>query len=222
MKTPNTKYLIGIVLILLLHSCSSKKQIEFLISESEMIRNNKFGLLLEYAIWDNTKIELVNKIICDSVEPYKEFSFGKTEILIKDSSYYFFDFYETKYFINDYIGVIYLDINEPDSVFYYCEDFKYHINDFDLIVNEIVNHNNSTIEKTLKYRKVGSKYVPHFYFIVSFHTMDCADKFIETSIEYYKKINGILDKFIERNFGSEIIDVEPFIEIRITFTNKDS
>jgi len=219
MKNLLLRLIVFIFFAIHLNSCTDAQKY-FPFSEDEMVKNNMFGALLEYAIYDRSKIDFVEGVICDSIRKNQDLVFSKTEAIIYDSSYYFFDCHEREYVINDYIGIIYFDIKNPDSLFYYCEDFKYSIEDLDSVIDEIAKHNKSSIEKTIKYRSINDQYVPNFYFIVEFHSMDCNDGFVKKTIQFQDKINGLMDLYSERKFKNSQIKIRPYIEIRITFTNK--
>jgi len=202
-----------------LNSCTDSKTKHFPFSEAELTEYNIFGALLEYAIYDSSKIDFAEKAICDSIKKNQELVFCKIEAIIEDSSYHFFNWREREYHHSDYIGIIYFDITNPDSLFYYSESFKHSIEELDYVVDEIVKHNNSTIEKTIKHHRINNQYIPHFYFIVDLDTMDCNDGFVKKAISWHNKINGLMDSYSERHFKNKEIKIRPYIEIRVTFAN---
>jgi hypothetical protein len=224
----NTHQILFVVVLFLasLNSCTDSKTKCFPFSESELTENNMFGALLEYAIYDSSKIEFVEKAICDSIKKNQELMFCKTDASIvrenSFNSYFFFDCNEAVISRNDYIGFIYFNISKPDSLILYCDKFRYSTEDIDYVVDEIVKANNSTIEETVKHHKFNDQYVPNFYFTVFFGTMDCNDGFVKKAVSWHNKINGLMDSYSERHFKNEKIKIRPYIEIRVTFANKDA
>ena len=83
--------IISVILLTLVSSCTDSKTKHFPFSEAELTEYNMFGALLEYAIYDSTKIEFVEKAICDSIKKNQGLMFCKTEaFIVRDNRSYFF------------------------------------------------------------------------------------------------------------------------------------
>lgn len=208
--------LILIAFITIINSCNDWVVItenHFPVSESEMLRNPiMIGTLLEYAIYDTSKIEFVKSIVCDSLQEKKDYTFFKVEAIINDSSYHFFYFQEREYHESDYIGILYIDIDNLDSISMYSKEYKFHIKEFEKIVEQITYHEKCSISEIFKYRKIGSYYIPRIYFIVEFNSMSCSDGFIEKVIKVNSRINSLLSTYFKEKFPTEEILISPEME----------
>lgn len=112
MNSQLIKILIFITFTSMTISCVDKKSDmtkTFPFSEKDMMVNNgMIGALLEYAIFDSTKIEFVKENICDSISNKNDFVFSKIETIINDSSFFFYHYHQNEHITFDYFGVIYL------------------------------------------------------------------------------------------------------------------
>jgi len=196
----------------------------FPFSEDELIEEN-FGILLEYAIFDSTKIDFVKRLICDSISRNKYLKFAKMELEINDSSYFFFICREDKDLRrSDYPGILWIDINNLDSL---TNNFgyRYGINDIDIIIEELVEFNKTKIssidatstDKIVKQWKIGNVFIPYLVYIVYFDSFNCEDGFVEKVILFNKTINNVMDSYSEKKFPNEKIIIRPQIEIEIDF-----
>jgi len=199
---------------------------QFPFSEDELIEEN-FGILLEYAIFDSTKIDFVKNLICDSVSKNKYLIFEKMELNINDSSYFFFICHENKDLRrSDYPGILWVDINNLDSLRNNF-GYQYGINDIDIIIEELVEFNKTrfsiidatSIEKLVKQWKVGNVYIPYLIYIVyfDFHSFTCEGGFVEKVILFNATINKVMDTYSKKQFPNEKIIIRPQIEIQIDF-----
>ena len=203
-------------IVFIVSSCcqSNVEYVElFPLSEDELIEDN-FGVLLEYAIFDSTKIDFVKNILCDSICKNQNLTFRKIETVINDSSYFFFYCREREFERSDYIGVLYFDINNLDTICLYSHSFRYGINDIDKIIEKIADYNKTSIDETVKYWKIGNQYGPNFYCIVEFDLMKCENGFIEKVIMFNRTLNKLMDTYSEKKFPNEKVVIRPYIEIR--------
>ena len=214
------KYLQFLIILFLTVSCKNENE-KFPFSEDAMVQSKMYGMLLEYALFDTTKIEFVNTILCDTLKKNDELIFSKIETKIDDSSYFYFHLCEYEPIINDYIGMIYVDINKFDSIYMYCFDYnlKYSTNEFIKVIEDIAEHNKSTVEETIKHRKINNNYVPHFYFVVMTDYSDYESGFVEKVIRINKQINALMGECSLKVFGNEKVAIIPFIEITSGFTD---
>ena len=220
-------FILSIAFILDSCSQSNVKIIEqFPYSENELIEEN-FGILLEYAIFDSTKIDFVKSLICDSISKNKHLMFTKMELDIKDSSYFFFICREDKdWRRSDYPGILWVDINNLDSL---SNNFgyRYGINDIDIIIEELVEFNKTSIssidatsiEKLVKQWKIGNVFIPYLVYIVyfDFNSFTCEGGFVEKVLLFNKTINKVMDTYSEKQFPNEKIIIRLQIEIEIDF-----
>ena len=206
---------------------SNVKYVErFPFSEDELLEEN-FGILLEYAIFDSTKIDFVKNLICDSISKNKYLMFEKMEMEINDSSYFFFVCRGEKEIIrSSYPGALWIDINNLDSLRNNF-GYRYGINDIDIIIEELVEFNKTkissidatSIDKLVKQWKIGNVYIPYLLYIVhfDFHSFTCEGGFVEKVRLINKTINKVMDTYSERQFPNEKIIIRPQIEIKIDF-----
>ena len=213
------RHIISIIILFLIVSCKNEN-IKFPFNEKELIQNKMYGELLEYAMYNTTKIDFVNSILCDTLKNNSDLIFSKIESRINDSTYYFFHLHEYEPIINDYIGMIYIDINKFDSIHMYSFDnnFKYSSNEFIKVILEIAEHNKSTVEKTMKHRKINNKFIPNFYFVVMVDFATCDDEFVRRFIHVNKQINSMMTSCSKKIFKNEKVEIEPYIEITSGFT----
>jgi|SRR5690554_891172 len=213
------RHLQYIVIFLLIVSCKNEK-IKFPFSEEQMVQNNMYGELLEYALYDTTRIDFVDSILCDTIRKNGDLIFSKVETEIDDISHYFFYLHEYEPIINDYIGMIYVDINKFDSIYMYCfdDDFKYSTDDFIKVIQEIAEHNKSTIEETIKHRKINNKYIPNFYFVVMFDSSCCESGFVRKVVWINQQIKSLMNACSESIFKNEKVKIKPYIEISSCYT----
>ena len=117
--------------------------------------------------------------------------------------------------------MLYVDINKFDSIYMYCFDyrFRYSTNEFIKVIEEIAEHNKSTVEETIKHRKINNKYIPHFYFVVMTDYSDCESGFIEKVNRINKQINTLMDICSMKIFKKERVVITPYIEITNGFTD---
>lgn len=220
MKNCFIKQFILIVFISCFISCQIDEEIEtpknhFPFSESEMITQNSIGTLLEYAIFDTSNIEFVENIICDTLKSKENYVFSKIELETNDSTFFFYSYKKREYPRTDYIGMIYLDIDKPDTISMYSYDWKYHIDDFEQIMKEIAERNNCSEKDVLQHRKMGNYFIPKIYFFIDFNSMDCSTNFLRKVVRIEKKINSLFKNYIQSKFKDEIILVKPYIELRL-------
>ena len=78
-------YLYYFLIIFLLIACK-KKETAFPLDQQTMIENKMYGSLLEYALYDTTKISLVDSILCDTLKKNNNLVFSKIETKIKEHS----------------------------------------------------------------------------------------------------------------------------------------
>ncbi len=219
MKFSLIKITVLVICLSCLSSCKEKKldgeDNGFPLSETELINSKEIGSMLEYAIFDTTKIDFVNNIICDTPRIKSGFVFSKLEAHIYDSSYFFFYYHEDRHIDFDYIGMIYLDLENPDTICLYSYDWKYHINDFEQIIIEISDYNKCSVMEIIKHRKVGRYYVPNLYFNFNLNSLECSNGFVKKVIEIDRKVNSIMDKYIKSEFPNEEILIKPNIQLWI-------
>ncbi len=212
----NKILLIGICLTQL-YSCNNKKEKAdqrntFLLSETEMIEMNDPGVLLEYAIYDTSKVEFVKSIICDTLSFGKDYVFRKVETTINDSSYFLYDFQQKEYINVDYVGMIYFDAGDLDTFAFYTDDRKYPVKDFGKVLKEICDYNKCSLEELIKYRKVGEYYIPNIYVYVEFNSMSCDSGFIEKAVIIDHKISSLFSEFIRKELPDDTLLIKPYIE----------
>ena len=214
------KYLLFLIILFFSFSCKNVNE-KFPFNEEQMVQNKMYGELLEYALFDTTKIEFVQSLICDTLKKNENLIFSKIIKEIGDSSYFYFHMREYEPIINDYIGMIYIDINKFDSIYMYSFDlsFRYSINEFDKVIEEIAEHNKSTVEETIKHRKINNQYIPHFYFVVMTDYSDCENGLIEKIIQINNQIDTLMDLCSMKIFKNEKIVIRPYIEITSGFTD---
>ena len=193
-------------------SCNQNKvkHIEQFPLSEELIGKN-IGLLLEYAIFDSTKIDFVKSLICDSIR--ENFVLTKSEWIINDSSYFFFDYYEKEIWHSDLPGILWFDINNLDSL---RNNYgrRYGINDMDRIIEKIAEFDKTSIDEVVKYRKVDNVYIPqHLLCIVFFDSFNCEDGFVEKVVLLNKTINEVMDSYSEKKFPNEKIIIRPQLKI---------
>ena len=188
-------------IVLILGGCG-QRNIEYVeqfpLSENELIEEN-FGVLLEYAIFDSTKINFVKSLICDSISKSKYLMFRKMELDINDSSYFFLtclDDWDLMH--NDYPGLLWLDINNLDSL---TNNFgyRYSIYDIDKIIEELVEFNKTSIDEVVKQWKIGNVYIPYLVYIVIFDSFNCEDGFVEKVVLFNKTISKVMNSYSEKN-----------------------
>lgn len=212
------RYTLYFIILFIIVSCRNEKN-NFPFDEEQMVKNKMYGELLEYALYDTTKQDFVNSILCDTLKKNSDLIFTKIETIIDDSSYYFFHLHEYEPIINDYIGMIYIDINKFDSIYMYSfdESFKYSTNEFIKVIEEIAKHNKSTVEETIKHRKVGNRFIPNFYFVVMIDTAYFEGDFVGKVIRINQQINSLMSSCSDM-FENEKVIIEPYIEITSCFT----
>ena len=214
-----SKVLIFSILVLIAGSCrqSSLENVEqFPLSEEELIEEN-FGVLLEYAIFDSTKIDFIKSLICDSISKNKYLIFEKMEVVINDSSYFFFICSKNQDLRHsDYPGILWIDINNLDSLNNNFS-YRYGINDIDTIIEELAEFNKTSIDEVVKSWKIGNVYIPYLLYIVHFDSFNCEDGFVEKVILFNKTINKVMDSYSEKIFPNEKIIIRPQIEIQFDF-----
>ena len=221
-KNSNTmkRLIIMIIAVVVAVSCcqSNVEYVEqFPFSEEDLIEKN-LGVLLEYAIFDSTKIDFVKSILCDSICKNQNLTFCKTETVINNCSYFFFDCRMQEVRRSDYPGILWLDINNMDSL---RNNFgvRYGINDIDIIIEELAEFNKTSIDEVIKsvfikQCEIGNVYIPYLIYIVSFDSFNCEDGFVEKVILVNKTINKVMDAYSEKKFPNEKIIIRPLIEIR--------
>lgn len=196
-------------------SCKNEKK-KFPLSEATMIKHKMYGELLEYAIFDNSKIEFVENIICESLTKNKNFVFRKSFFIIEnDSSNYFFTCMKKEYFKGDPFNMIYFDINQPDSIYNYSPDLKFSIYDINKMIDKISNRNNKTIEETLKHTRINNYFIPNFHITILFDSMDCNHKFVQKVIKINGWINLIMKSYSQTLFPNENVIFKPCIILDI-------
>ena len=180
-----------------------------------MVENKMYGELLEFALHDSTKIDFVDSLLCDTLKKNSALIFSKIETEINDSLYFFFHMHEYEPVINDYVGIIYVEINQFDSIYMYSFDssFRYSTSEFMKVIEEISDHNKKTIEETIKYRKIKERFIPHFYFVVMIDTALCKRGFVREFMQINEQIDTMLNSCIKKIFKNEQIKIEPYIEI---------
>jgi len=218
MKFSLIKIVVFVICLIGLSSCKENKlggsdSVGFPLNETQMVKSKEIGTMLEYAIFDSTKIDFVTNIICDTFSIKDGFVFSKIEAIIYDSSYFFFYYHEWEDINFDYIGMIYLDLENPDTICLYSYKWKYSINDFGQIIKEISDHNQCSVMELIKDRKVGRYYVPKIVFIVNLNSSECSSGFVKQAIETDRIVNSLLDKYIKSEFPDEKILIKPNIEI---------
>jgi len=212
------KNLSFIVVLLLICSCN-KSNVEFPFTEEQMVGNKMYGELLEYALFDTTKVDFVNALLCDTLKKNENLIFKKIITEIGDSSYFFFQLQEYRPVINDYIGMLYVDINNFDSIYRYSftSDSRYSTKEFIKVIDYIAELNQSTIEETIKHEKVNNKYIPHFYFVVMADYSDCESGFVEKVMQINRQINALMEECSEQIFKNEKVEIVPSVEITNRF-----
>lgn len=209
------KYILFIIVTLTIVACENETK-KFPFSEEEMVQNKMYGILLDYTLFDTTKTDFVDDILCDTITKNENLIFSKIITEIEDSSYFFFHMYEYEPIINDYIGMLYVDIDRFDSIYMYgyYDDFRYSTNDFIKLIKEIATHNKSTVEETIKHRKVNNSYIPHFYFVVRTNYSDCENGFTKQVIWITKQINNLMNDCVIKILKNENIEITPYIEFQ--------
>ncbi len=202
-------------------SCQTEPKEKFPFSEKEMAEGLNIGTLLEYAIYDSTKVEFVKSTIGDSLRKGIDLYFKKIFVEINDTIFHHFagPFIENWNVVSHYLGVVYLDIDRRDSCYLYDPTLVYGLNELDLIMESIAERYNKTPVEILKDNKVGNAYVPKIYFVVNTESMDCRDGFVEKTINIDKFIKDLMREYVERSFPEEEIRISPFIKIRKTLAN---
>lgn len=213
------RFIFYILILFLITSCKNEDS-KFPIDEQLMVENKMYGELLEFALYDSTNIDFVNSLLCDTLRKNSDLIFSKIETEINDSLFYFFHMHEYEPVINDYIGMIYVDINQFDSIYMYSFDssFRYSTNEFMKVIKEISDHNKKTKEETIKHRKFKDSFIPHFYFVVMIDTALCKNGFIRKFMRVSEQIDTMLNSCSEEIFKNEKIKIEPYIEITSGFT----
>ncbi len=213
------RYIFYIVTLLLITSCKNKEN-KFPFDEEQMVKEKLYGELLEYALFDSTKIDFVDSLLCDTLRKNEDLILSKIQTVINDSSYYFFHLHEYEPIINDYIGMIYMDINRFDSIYMYAFDnnLKYSTDEFLKVIEAISDHNKTTIEETIKYRKIKNSFIPNFYFVVMIDTVLCESGFVRKFKQINKQIDTMLNSCGEHIFKNEKINIDPYIEITGIYT----
>ncbi len=217
--TPMKSYsslIIFVSVFLCLNSCQINHKEKFPFSEQEMSEEMNYGTLLEYAIYDTTKIELVKSMIGDRLKSGEDFLFRKIFVEVNDIIYHYFagPFIEDYSVESHYLGVVYLEINRRDSCYLFDPKLVYGLNEFDLIVEKVAERYNKTPVEILMDKKMDNVYIPKIYFIVKTKSMDCQDGFVEKIIKVDRFIKDLLREYVKRNFPEKEIRISPFIEVR--------
>ncbi len=186
-------------------------------TEEEMLRSKLYGQLLEFALFDSNKIQIVNEILCDTLLKNNNLSFSKIETKKGDSTYFVYYLHECENISTDYIGVLYLDFKNLDSICMYNfqNRFSFTSNDFMKILDNIAKKNKCSVEEIMKHRKLNNAFIPHFYFVVLIDSSSCSEGFVEGVKDVSYKINSIIDSCNQMIFGNDKIMVLPYME----FTN---
>ena len=213
------RYTLYIIILFIIVSCRNEDK-RFPFEVEQLVQNKMYGILLEYALYDTTKIDFVNSILCDTLKKNRDLIFTKIETKINDSSYYFFHLHEFEPITNDYIGMIYVDINKFDSIYMYSfdESLKYSTNEFIKVIQEIAKHNNSTVEKTIKHCNINNRFIPNFYFIVMIDSNCYNGDFVSKVKQINQQINSLMSSCSDRVFKNEKVKIEPYIELTSRFT----
>lgn len=213
------RYITIIMINLFVLSCNIEKH-NFPFTEEEMLQNDMYGTLLEYALFDTIKTDFVDSVLCDTILKNKNLIFSKVVTEIGDSSYFFFQMHEYEPIINDYIGILYVDINNFDSIYMYCFDnsFRYSTDEFNNVIEEIAKHNRSSVEATIKHRKINNGYIPHFYFVVMIDYSKSKNGFAKNIIKINNQIDALMETCSKTIFKNDEIKIIPYIEITNRFT----
>ena len=81
-------------------SCNNERN-KFPFTEDEILQNEMYGTLLDYALFDTTKTEFVDDILCDTIIKNEHLVFSKNSTKIEDRSYFFFEMHGYEPIIND-------------------------------------------------------------------------------------------------------------------------
>ncbi len=173
------------------------------------------GILLEYSIFDTTKIEFVKNILCDTLNDNQDIVFEKQAVIINDSTYYFYTLRKRMYVEFDYIGMLYFDAENLDTFSMYTYDWKFTIDDFDSAVKAIYESNQFSKEELFKRKKIGNYYVPDIFFNIEVNSMKCESGFLEKVVQADRKINLLLKNYVQKEFPDENILVKPRITIQL-------
>lgn len=203
-----------------LYSCNNKKENSnqintFPFTEAEMIEMNDPGLLLEYAIYDTSKIDFVKNLICETLKQERDIVFRKSKVIINDNTYFHYIIEERMYVEFDYIGMIYFDANNLDTFSMYSCDWKYKTDNLDKAITEICENNKFSKRELIKHDKVSKFYIPKIYFHIEVNSMNCDCAFIEHVVHADRFIDSLLQAYVNKEFPDDKILVKPYTIIQL-------
>lgn len=220
MKTLILKYRIFICLIIigiLIFSCSQNKTKNFPIVNENLMSNMNYGHLLAYAIYDNSKIEKVKSIMCDSLNKSPNIVFQKITIIDQADTFFFFTSMNRNNFIDvaciDWKRIINIDFDNLDSLSW--KRTKFHINDLNTIIDSIAILSSSKVTQIIEQRQIKNMYIPLFLFVVNLKTYDCNNGFVEKTIALDNRINKLMDQLAMEIYPNKSILIRPNIEIKV-------
>ena len=209
------KVAFGLMFFLLITlGCSDHKTNDFPLTEREMIENRAYGMLLEYAIFDNTKTDIVKSVLCDSLEANPDIVFRKTETIFPSDTLLMFVSFDKDNFNSsiDWKNVLNVKLEMQDSITWLS--VRYHINEITAIIDSIIKSSDNNVDWVLKQRKIKDIYVPTFAFVVKVETYNCKNDFIENVIKLNKQANKLMDRVSKKYYPEEKITIRPIIEIK--------
>lgn len=203
-----------VLLLVITLSCLRHQSHSFPLTEKEMIVNRAYGMLLEYAIFDDTKIDLVKSVLCDSLEVNPDIIFRKTETIFpSDTLLMFCSFKKDTYDSSiDWKNILNVKLEMQDSITWLSD--KYHINEITPIIDSIIKSSDDNVDWVFKQRKIKDIYVPTFAFVVKVEILNCNSDFIENVIQLNKRVNKLMDKLSKDYYPEEKITIRPIIEIK--------